>query len=217
MEESHRLKQLPANYDQSLFNALYKDTEGLRRKLASQIDPARFGYDYEEILSWFTVKFIYTFGRYYDEKSPDHLRGYIINALKTYKLRLVKDAYNQKNLLHQTTDIDEMSGLESLNDRSYDNESNTEILRDLALQFIKKNISDDAYYLLTIQLDPPPFLLKQLPIKKGKKFNYIPDSLIIDFLGFENNSNSVTFIKNLKSEINYGIRLSSKHFTNFSL
>ena len=61
--EHHRLKPM-GNYPVELFNSLYAQTHGLRRKLASQIDASKFGVDYQEVLSWFDVKFLFIFSKY---------------------------------------------------------------------------------------------------------------------------------------------------------
>src|SRR5687768_15620783 len=94
MEES-RLKPMIEEYDREIFNDYYQRTAALRKKLASQIDHRRFGVDQEEIESWFTVKFIYAFNKYYHEKK-DTLLGYLIKSMQLFKCRVLRKAYTYK-------------------------------------------------------------------------------------------------------------------------
>lgn len=199
MEESHRLKALD-ECDPKLLMQLYNDTEGLRRKLASQIDASRFGYDYEEILSWFTVKFLYLFEKYHQSK-PTLLKGYVINGLCIYKQRLVKELYNEKVKITNSANYEDVEFAISKK------EDYLPPLDDSRLEYIKKflknTLSEDAYFLFELELDPPPYILKRLDKKRGKRFNSLPPELILDFIGFDPSDNgNLEYVSELRAEIN---------------
>lgn len=42
--ENHRLKPMKENYNESLFNKIYKETTSLRKSLVYSIDHRRFWY-----------------------------------------------------------------------------------------------------------------------------------------------------------------------------
>ena len=97
--ETHRLKPMPTGYDEQLFNSLYKATEKLRNKLVYGIDNRRFGVEPAEIKSWFDVKFIYVFTKYYPKYSnPEVLKAHLINALQLFKYRILRKAYTVESL-----------------------------------------------------------------------------------------------------------------------
>lgn len=192
MDESNRLKQLPNDLDVALFNKLYKETKSLMRKLAFEIDARKFGVDYNEILSWFDVKFIYTFNKYYGNP---RLKGYIINSLKTYKLRIVKNSYQQKYLIHETSDIDECFEL------SYEEpESSTSHLLEVIQNYFKNRLTPDAFLLWELELNPPPYILIKLQGPNAK----IPkpsDELILEYLGIEVDDRGLIYLSSLRKEI----------------
>ena len=103
--ESHRLKPMVDGYDEKLFNKIYQDTELLRKKLTYQIDARKFGFDQNEIYSWFNVKLIFTFNRYYNESTPEILKAKIINSLQNFKNRIIKLSYSLKNSVNNTINI----------------------------------------------------------------------------------------------------------------
>lgn len=212
MDESHRLTQMPDGYDSALFSELYKKTAGLRKKLASQIDPGRFGVSYDEILSWFDVKFIFAFNKYY-HSNREYLLGFIINSLKTYKLRLVKNCYTKKLAVNQTTDIEETSDYEYI--LGYEPPPDTgEIDHDLKdiKNYLKGILSPDAYFLLDIELNPPPYILVRLPDLKKKHRLNLPPALLVEYLGIGGMPGAEERIRVLKSEISTGIKKARRAF-----
>jgi len=72
--EEHRLTKMKDNYDEKLFNDIYEKVQPLKRKLASTISTSKLGVEYEDILSWFDIKFIFVFNKYFDTKPPDILK-----------------------------------------------------------------------------------------------------------------------------------------------
>jgi hypothetical protein len=187
--EEHRLKTMP-QYDEALFNELYAKTEGLRRKLAYEINPSRYGVDNQEIKSWFDVKFLYTFQKYHDQKSPEMLKGYLINSLRVFKMRVLKVGYNQKNELHNTIDITE------LYDNSFPEPDNSkELFLGLALEFMSKKLTQEAFFLFKLQLDPPQYITSRT------KNNKVPPILWCKYLDLGTSSKNISFISSLLKEI----------------
>src|SRR3989304_9705928 len=176
--EDHRLKPMKENYNEKLFNELYKKTEQLRRKLAYEIDSRRFGVDYHEVLSWFDVKFIYTYNKYCD-KEPERLLGYIINSLRTYKYRVLRMSYQNK-YINTPIRMDEIHNLDGIKDEGGENE-NRELFINMVLSFIKKEISEDAYMILELHLNPPPFILNKIQDKE-LSINKIPSLILAEYL-----------------------------------
>lgn len=213
MEES-RLKPMKEGYDKNLFNDLYKKTEGLRKALAYQIDARRFGVDYQEILSWFDVKFIYAFNKYCDKMDPDLLKGHVINALKMFKFRIMREAYSKKNLKYQQaidiTEIEQFENIISTNPQTEDEGYN--LFLNIALSFMKKHLTDDAYLVLELQIHTPNYILSKLEDLETRKSNSIPNELLADYLGLPNCNKVISYIGDLKREIKQTIELARDHF-----
>jgi len=207
MDESHRLKPMVENFDKKLFNELYAKTKQLKEKLVYQIDPRRFGVDSDEVRSWFDVKFVYTFNKYYNT-DRERLLGYIIASLQMYKQRIVKSAYLQKNQIHQTIDITELFNYEDLL-LEEDTQNEDSILWNKAMSYFHKYLSDDALLVLEIETNPPPFIIDSI---KGKsdKLTKIPSHIIADYLDIPE---EVEYIDNLRREIRKGIRKAKEHFS----
>lgn len=193
--EHHRLKPMVEDYDKDLFNDLYEKTAILRKKLASQIDSARFGYDTDEIESWFTVKFIHAFNRYYDLPYELH-KANIVQALRYFKNRILKFSYSLKNSPNcNTIDVTEIySNLET----EKPNEERQANL-DKAMNYLKENLSEQAFLVLKLELNPPLYILEKLS-KQNKKPKKIPSNLISEYLGFK-----VSYVNVLRKEISAAI------------
>lgn len=209
--EHHRLKPMKPDYDEKLFNELYKKTTPLRKKLAFQIDARKFGVDYQEILSWFDVKFIYTFNKYCDTK-PDLLLGYIISSLQTYKYRVMRSSYQLKHANHANNlDITELYNYDSIIEES-DNSSYKELYLNKALEFMKGKLDDNAMLIVEIELSPPPFIIDGMADLDKKEGQKIPNELIADYLGFGKSTNFIEYVKELRSDIKYVTGLAKKYF-----
>ena len=207
--ELHRLKQMPENYDQKLFLQLYKDTEGLRNKLAYQIDARRFGVTTDIIKSWFDDKFIFVFNKYQGDLEYQELKAYMINALRTFKLRILRKAYSKNNIYLSQVYLEGENEL--INIIPIQSElSEYDIFLELALKYLKKNLTDDAFLLLEIELNPPPFILSQVANPKTK----IPANLIAEYLELEPSKESSGYINDLRSEINYWTVQAKEYFNN---
>lgn len=208
--EHHRLKPMKDGYDEKLFNELYKKTTPLRRKLAHEIDARKFGVDYQEILSWFDVKFIHTFNKYWDTE-PERLMGYIISALSTYKYRIMRSSYQAKYHNHASmvdvTELYKQSDIVLVEDIPH-----RELYLNKVMEFMKDKLSDDALLVLEIELTPPPFILDQMEDLGKKETHKIPHNIIADYLGYGDSPNMVEYIKELRSQIRAGISLAKKYF-----
>lgn len=207
--ELHRLKPMPDGYDQKLFNELYAKTRNLRESLIYQIDESRFGVTKEEIRSWFDDKFIFVFSKYFGKMEPPILLGYLINSLKTFKLKVLRRSYQLNNSINlNTIGVEDLSMFNSLEDSK---DENSELLFNLAMEFLQNNLSREAWVLLNIQLNPPLFILSKLKNESSK----IPGNLILEFLGEEVNTRNLEAIKILRKEINKAIETAQVFFQNY--
>lgn len=210
--EEHRLKPMKEGYDQKLFNCIYKETAGLRKKLAFEIDARRFSVDYNEVLSWFDVKFIFVFNQYYGTIPDERLKGYIIRALQMFKFRILRVSYNQKSSIYNKTDIVDISQVENI---VYEDETSEELFLKIALDFLKKELSKDAYFLLELLLNPPHYILNRLSENNKIDLNKIPNTLLLEYLDLE--ETSISYIDNLKKEIRKATRSCKDYFLNSKL
>lgn len=207
--ELHRLKPMPDGYDQKLFNELYAKTRNLRESLIYQIDESRFGVTKEEIRSWFDDKFIFVFSKYFGKMEPPILLGYLINSLKTFKLKVLRRSYQLNNSINlNTIGVEDLSMFNSLEDSK---DENSELLFNLAMEFLQNNLSYEAWVLLNIQLNPPLFISSKLKNESSK----IPGNLILEFLGEEVNTRNLEAIKILRKEINKAIETAQVFFQNY--
>jgi len=205
--EIHRLKPMKEGYDVQLFNKLYKETEALRTLLTYQIDSRRYGVTPDIIKSWFDDKFIFVFNKYYGEITEGQLKGRIINALKTFKFRMLRKAYSKYNLYNNEVRLEGENHL--INIIPFEEEiSNHELFLELALTYLKKNLCDDALLVLEIELNPPKYILNKITTSKTK----IPAKLIAEYLDLEPTRDSSLYINDLRSEINYWIYQARNHF-----
>lgn len=210
--ENHRLKPMKEGYSPQLFEKLYKETYNLRRSLASQIDSRRYGVTPDIILSWFDDKFIYVFNKHFDNKDPDVLKGFLINSLKTFKYRILRKAYNGEGLFHSS--VVELEGeselINIIPDKSLESVDDT--FYNLINNFMVDKLSDNAYLVFQLQIDPPPYILNKVKNCNSR----IPNNLIADYLGIDLGDYYVTekYIKNLKKEISKAIKSAKEYFNN---
>jgi hypothetical protein len=225
MDESHRLKPMTANLDARVFETIFHETEPLRKKLAFNIDARKFGVDYKEILSCFNVKFIWAYNQYlskHDTTNIGDLKGYIIRALETYQYRLMRSSYQAKFKDHHTMlNIDDPAFQEStvITTTAYEPpiENDPEDLYSKALDYLKNNLSGDAFFILELELNPPDYILREAKemgknIKKG-----LPCSLIAEYLGWDDDPQVIDYLKKLKQEIKAGLEEAKEYFSNSEL
>jgi hypothetical protein len=205
--EIHRLLPMQEGYDEELFNQLYKETESLRNLLTYQIDHRRYGVTQDIIKSWFDDKFIFVFNKYYGSITEGQLKGRIINALKTFKFRMLRKAYAKYNIHNNEIRLEGEYSL--INIIPIEEEiTDHELFLELALKYLKKNLCDDAFLILEIELNPPPFILNKLKSHTTK----IPSKLIAEYLDLESTRDSSLYILDLRSEIDYWISQAKDHF-----
>lgn len=181
--EVHRLKNIElGEYDKDLFKELYDNTEKLRNKLAYGIDPNRLGADQEEIKSWFDCKFIYAFAKY-QSKEPDMLKAYIINSLSNFKYRILRKGYSKQNeAMMNKVDITEFYNHGAIVDVSPQVDDRIHTVMD----FMKKNLSQEAYDILLIDMYPPAYIVEKLrenTDKEDKKLPRVNRALVAEFYG----------------------------------
>jgi hypothetical protein len=196
-------------YDLELFTQLWNDTKRLRKTLAYEIDHRRFGVSREEIEAWFEDKFIFAFNKYFDKKEPEMLKGYIITALRFFKCRILRKVYETEGATNIYSNIIRLDDVELVNiipDTSEDTEKT--VLMGLALSFMKKHLSPEAFLVLDIQLNPPLYILSKLK----SNTNAIPAKLVADFIGLPNTNSSVKLIKRLREEITLQTIKARNHF-----
>lgn len=208
--EVHRLQPMKQGYPVELFNRLYKETAVLRKKLSSQIDPRYYGVSRDIIDSWFDDKFIFVFNKYFEEKEPDLLKGYIINALQTFKYRVLRKAYSKEGNFYGTN-ISLEGELELINIIPDNSLSSTEdVFYNLAIEFMKEKLSENAFMLFQAQVSPPPYILSRLKTSQSR----ISPRLLAEFLGIDLGSERATekYIRNLRKEINSAIAEAKEFF-----
>lgn len=209
LDESHRLKPMVEGYDKNLLNQLWKETRALRKKLAYDIDARKFGVDYKEILSCFDVKFLYAFNKYH--KDPK-VKGYVINALRTYKHRCILNSYLPKNEIHQTMDIEDTYDVFDIADDIKILSDEDNLLLDKAQNYLKSILSEDAYFLFELDLNPPPYILERLKNSEQKKMPKPSADLIAEFLGISDSDYATDYIKQLRKEIDNAIQRANQYF-----
>lgn len=207
--ELHRLTPMKP-YDPRLFNELYKKTERLRHSLVYQIDASRFGVTQDEILSWMDDKFIFVFNKYQDKYSKDVLLGYLINSLKTFKFKILRRSYQDNNAVNLNSFSIEDLRVFNITDTEPD--SDYETLLGLAVSFMEKRLTQEAWELLQIQLSPPMYIASKLKNPNSK----IPVSLILDFLGLEETPKTLGYIQDLRYQINEALTEARQYFRNYS-
>lgn len=208
--EENRLKPMIEGYDEQLFNTLFKKTDSLRKKLASGIDAKRFGVEFEDVVSWFNTKFIFVFTKYYD--NPENiLLGYIINSLQTYKNRILRKAYTTQfsQTIISTDDVFTYQAHLSEEQQSPKDTYYTELM-----QFMKRHLSDNAYCLLEVQLNPPPFIISRQIENDNERIHKIPDQLLLEYFDLGLTNKSYIYLESLKKEIKKATQYAKEYFKN---
>jgi len=199
------------NYDRALFNDLYKRTENLRKSLTYHIDHRRYGVTKDQVLSWFDDKFIYAFNKYHDKVDEKVLLGHIINSLQNFKNRILRKAYTAEyvELYANNISIDEYPLVNIIPDQTELDEK--EIFLNLALEFIKKRISEEAYQIFEIELHPPLYILDKLPSSNS----HIPSHIILEFLGIDQTKRALDYISRARREIKEAIEEAKSYFLTY--
>lgn len=202
--ENHRLKPMKENYNESLFNKIYKETTSLRKSLVYSIDHRRFGVTSDIVYSWFDDKFILVFNKYCEQYEEDVLKGHIINSLKTFKSRILRKAYNGEGEFYQSLvskdgEYDLMNTLDNLIE---DNQVSYVEEKTKLYDYLYSTLSDNAYLVAQVLLSPPPFILSRLQGNNSR----ISNELLLDYFELEHTYDNEDWIKKLKKEFNKAIK-----------
>lgn len=204
--EEHRLQPMPSNYDPVVFNKLFSKTEGLRHKLASEINHHRFGLSHEDIVSFFNTKFIFVFAKYYNEPE-EKLLAHILNALKNFKCRILRNAYTIKH----SQSIVEADSVVYLSNTAMDNIDRDYYFNRL-MDFMRQHLSENAFIILQVQLNPPPYILQRINPGKEANLQKIPDQLILEYFDLGNGYKANKYLTDIKKEIRHGINYAKSYF-----
>ena len=196
--ELHRLKTMQENYDQDLFNRLYKLCKPVIKNLVRQIDARRFNITPDIIQSQFEDKMLFVFNKYYGKVGEEQLKAYILRSLSTYKVHLLKYAYNEKASFNQSlTSLDELfdNSKECIDD--FDEVIYREELLDKVQKYMENHLSDDAYMVWQVITNPPPFIEEK---KSGPR---ITNTIIAEFFDLPKTRRAVKWIGELREDIKY--------------
>lgn len=206
--ELNRLKSMPDDYDPQVFNSLYQKTHQLRNKLARQIDHTRFGVEREDILSAFDVKFIFVFSKHYD-MAENVLLGFIINSLQNFKNRILRNAYTQK-YSQRVLSVENIIEYDThLSTAAFSNEVN---YFEEFMSFMKEHLSSNAYLILDIKLNPPPYIHHRLNKTPDSNITRVTDDLILEYLEMGTSEKAFKYLGTLKKEIRNVTHFAKQHF-----
>lgn len=197
--ELHRLQPMQDGYDVELFNKLYKVCKPVIRRLSKQIDCKRFDLTEDIISSYFWDKMLFVFNKYYGTCSEEHLKAKILASLSTFKNKLLRSAYSEQAVYNQN-----LSKLEDLFDDSKEliddteSEKTKQEMMDMMYKYMKGHLSVDAYLIFEVLMTPPPFIQERV-----KASGHVTHLLLVEFFELPKNKNSVRFISELRSDIQY--------------
>jgi hypothetical protein len=211
MLELNRLKPMPDSYDKELFNSLYLKTHNLRRKLASQIDARRFGVGYEDILSTFDIKFIFVFSQHH-EKPENILLGFILNSLQNFKCRILRSAYTQK-FSQSILSVDNILNFDDHLSEQHPENMGEENYYEHFMEFMRNHISLNAYTVLDLKLNPPPYIYNKLNVSPDSNLRKVPDHIILDYLDLGTGPKAFKYLSSLKKEIKNAVNHAKEHFS----
>ena len=196
--ELHRLKPMQEGYDQNLFNRLYKLCKPVIKYLVRQIDARRYNVTPDIIKSQFEDKMLFVFNKYYGKVEEEQLKAYILRSLSTYKVHLLKYAYNERAEFNQS-----LASLDELFDDSkeYIDDSDEVVYREELLdkvhKYMKEHLSDDAYMVWQVVTNPPPYVEE---LMLGPRVTNI---VIAEFFNLPKTRRSVKYIGELREDIRY--------------
>lgn len=196
--ELHRLKPMQ-DYDEAMFNRLYKVCKPVIRNLTKQIDYKRFNLTPDIISSYFWDKMLFVFNKYYGTCSEEHLKARILSSLATFKNKLLRFAYGEIAEYNQN-----LFKLEDLFDNDKELEDDDEEVKakeemlELLYKYMKEKLSPDAYMVFEVLLTPPPYIKER--IKDGERITNI---MLVEFFDMPRTKKSAKYIGELKQDILY--------------
>lgn len=207
--EENRLKPM-GKYDPAVFNEIYQKTQKLKEKLASQISHQRFGLTHEDMLSWFDVKIIYIFNKYHQKHNPDVLLGHVIRGLQFFKCRVLRSAYTHKYTQTIMPILEYEDYEEALVEEDAHN-SNKDLYYELVIEFMQKNLSENAFELFMVQINPTPYILKKLN-EEDLSHTKIPNRILVEYFDLSPTEEAFKYIGNLSQEIKETLVKAREHF-----
>lgn len=209
MFEINRLRPMVENYDVLKFTRLYERTKNLRRKLASEIDHRRFGLEQEDLIKEFEVKFIYAYNKYCLQYNEEVLLGHLIRAMQFMKCRILRAAYQPKfsqiQIEYNSNSVEE----QIMNPHDEDTKDH---YYNLLCTYLRSKISDNAYMLFQLSLNPPMYVLIQMKEQGLDNIHKIPDQIICNYFNLGFNPCMIKYLKQLRKEIHNGIESAKAHF-----
>lgn len=195
--ELHRLKPMK-DYDQEVFDRLYKICKPVIRNLVRQIDIKRFNLTVDIIRDQFWDKFLFVFNKYYGTCEEEHLKARILSSLSTYKNKILRCAYSPQAEYNL-----ELKKLDDLYDDSKELEDDTDEqtarsqMLEMMYAYMRKHLSRDAYILFEVLVTPPPYIQARLTRER------ISNQLLLEFFGLEHKRSSLKYLADLREEIDY--------------
>lgn len=194
--EIHRLTPMKP-YDHEQFNRLYQECQPLLNKLSNGIDPRRYGVSKDIIRSWFDDKFIFVYNKYQDDPSISEkfLKGHLLRSLMTFKLRVLRVAY-QSSIYQNMLSMDSVKTV-IFNIPDEKDMNMNDLFLDMVMEYMKANLSYDAFNVLQVDLNPPPYILARL--EDGERV--IPAGLICEFMGWDSTNDNIEYVESLRLSI----------------
>ena len=207
--ELHRLKPMQEVYDVNLFNRLHRVCCPVIKKLSKQVDCKRFNLSQDIITSYFWDKMLFVFNKYYGTCSEEHLKARILSSLSTFKNKLLRSAYTeQAEYNQQLFKLDDLfeDSKELVDDLEYSSQRNHMI--ELINQYMKDNLSSDAYLVFEAITTPPPYLKER--VKDGAR---ITNLLLVEFFDMPRSKSSIRYLSELRDDIQYWTDRASKELS----
>lgn len=197
--ELHRLKPMQEVYDVNLFNRLHRVCCPVIKKLSKQVDCKRFNLSQDIITSYFWDKMLFVFNKYYGTCSEEHLKARILSSLSTFKNKLLRSAYTeQAEYNQQLFKLDDLfeDSKELVDDIEYSSQRNH--MMELINQYMKTNLSSDAYLVFEAITTPPPYIKER--VKDGAR---ITNLLLVEFFDMPRSKSSIRYLSELREDIQY--------------
>ena len=197
--ELHRLKPMQENYDQEMFNRLYKICKPVIRNLTRQIDYKRLDVTPDIISSYFWDKLLFVFNKYYGTMEEEHLKANILRSLSTFKNKLLRKAYGEEAEINKGK-----ASFEELydNDKEYIDDTEEETAKSEMLKkvydYMYSHLSSDAQLVFEVLMTPPPYIKERT--KEGSRITNI---LLTEFFDLPRNRESIKFFSGIRQDIQY--------------
>lgn len=196
--ELHRLKPMQ-EYDQEVFDRIYKVCKPVIKNLTRQIDCKRYNVTPDIISSYFWDKVLYVFNKYYGTCEEEHLKARVLASLTTFKSKLLRYAYGDAAEYNQSLfKLDDLfDNDKELEDDSDSEKAKSEMLK-MMYDYMKSKLSSDAYLLFEVLMTPPPFIKERL-IKSSR----ITNLMLIEFFELPKTAGSMSYLAELRQDIQY--------------